>query len=118
MLISAYFRQKTHYPYFFTQNYPPMPLSLPPPSKGFCCLYMSKKNNPNYNNLDCQTSTSRLYNLNYNLDYIIYKLKQTGPKYPLTEKLKCSTAGEGGVMDSVSDTDDYGRMSPEKHGIS
>jgi hypothetical protein len=41
---------------------------------------MSKKNNLNFNNVDCQTFTSRLYNLNYNPDYIIYKLKQTGPK--------------------------------------
>jgi hypothetical protein len=39
-------------------------------------------------------------------------------KCSLKEKLKCSAAGEGGVMDSVSDTDDYGRMPPEKHGIS
>jgi hypothetical protein len=37
------------------------------------------ENNLNYNNLDCQTSTSRLYNLNYNPDYTIYKLKQTCP---------------------------------------
>jgi hypothetical protein len=47
-----------------------MLLGLLPPPKDFTCL---KKN------LYCQTFTSRLYNLNYNLDYIIYKLKQTDP---------------------------------------
>jgi hypothetical protein len=58
-----------------------MLFGLSPLIKGFCCLYIYKKNNLSFNNLGCQTFTSRLYNLNYNPDYIIYKLKQIGPKY-------------------------------------
>jgi hypothetical protein len=34
-----------------------------------------QKNTLSFNNLVCQTFTSRLYNLKYILDYIIYKLK-------------------------------------------
>jgi hypothetical protein len=51
-----------------------MSLALQPLIKEFCGLCMFKKNNLCY-----QTSASRLYNLNYNLDYIIYNLKQTFP---------------------------------------
>jgi hypothetical protein len=58
------FNKKTHYPYLFIRNYPPMSLDLPASSKRLCYLYMSKKNNLGYNNLVYQTSTS-------NLDYII-----------------------------------------------
>jgi hypothetical protein len=44
---------------------------------------MSKNNNLSFNNLGYQISTSRLYNLNYNLNYIIYKLKHTDAKLPV-----------------------------------
>jgi hypothetical protein len=40
---------------------------------------MSKKNNLSFNNLGYQISIFRLYNINHNTDYIIYKLKQTCP---------------------------------------
>jgi hypothetical protein len=56
-----------------------MLLGLPPSIKELCCLCIYKKNNLSFNNLCCQTFTSRLYNLNCNLDYIIYKLKQVCP---------------------------------------
>jgi hypothetical protein len=49
-----------------------------PLTKWFYCLCMSIKNNLSFNNLGCQTYTSKLYNLNYNSDYIIYKVKQIG----------------------------------------
>jgi hypothetical protein len=42
---------------------------------------MSQKNNLSFNNLGCQISTYKLYNLNYNLDYIVYKLKQKEDNY-------------------------------------
>jgi hypothetical protein len=50
--------------------------------QGLYYLCMSNKNNLSSNNLDYQTYTPRLYNLNYNLNYIIYKLKQTCVSYP------------------------------------
>jgi hypothetical protein len=44
----------------------------------FTCL---RKNKLSFNNIGCQIFTSKLYNLNYNLNYIIYKLKQTYSYY-------------------------------------
>jgi hypothetical protein len=38
---------------------------LPSQTKGFCCTYIFKKNNLNFNNLDYQTSISKLHNLDY-----------------------------------------------------
>jgi hypothetical protein len=71
MPISAYVWQKTYYPCLFLWNYPPISLYLPPAPKGFIIfIYLS------FNNLGYQTFTSRLYNINYNPYYIIYKLKQ------------------------------------------
>jgi hypothetical protein len=64
-----------------------MSLDLPPLIKRFYYLYMSKKNNLTFNNLDYQIPTPKLYNLNYNLNYIIYKVKQT--------ELSSSRAGLG-----------------------
>jgi hypothetical protein len=58
---------------------------------------MSEKNNLTFNNLDYQTSTSRLYNINYNLDYMIYKLKQTCTKYVIGSLNEFSHPGWNGV---------------------
>jgi hypothetical protein len=64
---------------------------------------MSKKNNLNFNNLNCQTSISKLYNLNYNSDYIIYKIKQKGTKCTVESEVGClvhktnQVQGDGGV---------------------
>jgi hypothetical protein len=70
---------------FLTKD--PLPLRVPmklstnaieplnPSAKRLYCLCMPKKNNLTFSNLGYQTSTFRLYNLNYNLDYIIYQLK-------------------------------------------
>jgi hypothetical protein len=44
-----------------------------PPPKDFVIFAYLKNNNLSFNNLDYQIFT--LYNLNYNTDYIIYKLK-------------------------------------------
>jgi hypothetical protein len=71
-----------------------MSLGLSPPFKWLCCFCMTKENNLSSNNLNCQTSTFKLYNLDYNLNYnldyninynpyyTIYKLKETVPIPP------------------------------------
>jgi hypothetical protein len=90
MLILAYFSKIPTTLIFFHKSIHQCYWDSHPQPKGFV-VYVYLKKSLSFNNLGYQTSTSRLYNLNYNLnyiidlnynsDYIIYKLKQIGPKF-------------------------------------